>query len=112
MEDFLSFLGYWCTSYFIIVTEEHVLFRKASFKRYDLDAWNDPKRLPHGIAAAIAFLLSVIFWAMGMANSVYVGPIAKKFGGNGGDVAVELTFVLSGILYPPLRALELYVFGK
>ena len=112
LEDFLSFLGYWCTSYFIIVTEEHVLFRKASFKRYDLDAWNDPKRLPHGIAAAIAFLLSVIFWAMGMANSVYVGPIAKKFGGNGGDVAVELTFVLSGILYPPLRALELYVFGK
>lgn len=108
LNDFLSFLAYWLTSYFIIIFEEHVLFRKASFSQYDLDAWNDPKRLPHGFASALTFLATVVMWVMGMANQVYAGPVARQFGGNGGDVAVELTFALGCVLYPPLRALELY----
>lgn len=32
LEDFLSLLGYWCTTYFVIVFSEHLIFRKVSRK--------------------------------------------------------------------------------
>lgn len=62
LENFLALLGYWCTSYFVIVFSEHYIFRKGSIDRYDLTAWNDPSRLPHGLAALGAFLLGVGAW--------------------------------------------------
>lgn len=62
LENFLALLGYWTTSYFVIVFLEHFLFRKGDFGRYDLTAWNDPKRLPMGLAALGAFLLGVGAW--------------------------------------------------
>jgi purine-cytosine permease-like protein len=68
LQSFLSLLGYWCTSYFIIVFSEHFVFRKGNFANYDLEAWNDPSRLPHGIAAGTAFGLGVIAWVMGMVS--------------------------------------------
>lgn len=49
--DFLSLLGYWCTSYAVVLLTEHTFIRKRDFANYDLAGWNDPARLPHGIAA-------------------------------------------------------------
>ncbi|KAF6525746.1 hypothetical protein HZS61_011541 [Fusarium oxysporum f. sp. conglutinans] len=46
LQDFLSLLGYWCTSYFVILFEEHTIFRKRDFANYDLEGWNNRKRLP------------------------------------------------------------------
>jgi NCS1 nucleoside transporter family len=69
LENFLALLGYWCTSYFVIVFTEHYLFRRADFGNYDLDGWNDPARLPRGYAAFAAFSLGVIAWVMGMVQS-------------------------------------------
>lgn len=111
LQDFLSLLGYWCTSYTIILFEEHVIFRKGNFDNYDLEAWNDPSRLPHGIAAATAFLLGVVAWCMGMDETWFVGPLAKLIGG-GGDVANEFTFVVTALTYLPTRYLELKYFGR
>lgn len=62
LENFLALLGYWCTSYFVIVFLEHYVFRKDDFSRYDLEGWNDPKRLPLGLAAFVTFILGVGAW--------------------------------------------------
>lgn len=49
---------------------------------------------------------------MGMAETWYVGPLAKLIGTYGGDVANEFTLVVTSLSYLPLRLLELKVFGK
>lgn len=112
LQNFLSLLGYWCTSYAVILFEEHFIFRKGSFENYDLDGWNDPERLPHGIGASVAFGLGVIAWVMGMNQTWYRGPLAGLIGTNGGDVANELTFVVTAVAYIPARYLELQYFKR
>lgn len=113
LENFLSLLGYWCTSYFVIVATEHFLFRNADVaNRYDLEGWNDPARLPHGFAAITAFLLGVVMWCMGMVETWFVGPVGKLIGSSGGDVANEMTFAMTLVAYVPLRYLELKYAGK
>ncbi|KAL4402238.1 transmembrane transporter [Malassezia pachydermatis] len=91
---------------------EHVVFRKGSFANYDLEGWNDPDRLPHGIAAIVVFLVGVVCWVMGMAETWYVGPLARLFGPDGGDIANEFTLAFTVVTYIPLRYLERRVFGK
>ena len=72
LEDFLALLGYWCTSYFVIVFSEHFVFRKGNFQNYNLEGWNDPRVLPMGLAAGTAFALGVIAWVMGMVSHCFV----------------------------------------
>ncbi|KAJ5880782.1 uncharacterized protein N7473_011835 [Penicillium subrubescens] len=112
LQDFLSLLGYWCTSYAVILFEEHFVFRKGNFENYDLEGWNDPARLPMGIGASVAFALGVIAWVVGMDETWFIGPLAKLIGDYGGDVANEFTFVVTALSYIPARYLELKYFGK
>ena len=65
LSNFLALLGYWCTSYFVIVFTEHYLFRKGNYYNYNLEGWNDPSVLPMGLAAGTAFALGIIAWVMG-----------------------------------------------
>ena len=112
LQNFLSLLGYWGTQYFIILFSEHVIFRRMDFNNYDLDAWNDPKRLPLGIAAGVAFAVGIVAWIMGMVETWYVGPLGKLIGSSGGDIANEFTFVVSGLIYIPARFLERKMVGR
>ncbi|KAI1812868.1 permease for cytosine/purines, uracil, thiamine, allantoin-domain-containing protein [Poronia punctata] len=112
LQNFLSLLGYWATSYFVILFVEHYLFRKGSFVNYDLDGWNDPSRLPIGLAALAAFLVGVAAWIVGMVETWYIGPLGKLIGKDGGDVANEFTFVVTLVTYIPARYLELKIFGR
>ena len=113
LENFLSLLGYWCTSYFVIVATEHFVFRKANVEaNYDLEGWNDPARLPLGLAALASFLLGVVMWCMGMVETWFVGPVGGLIGGGGGDVANELTFAVTLLAYLPLRWAELKFFKR
>ncbi|TGJ85745.1 hypothetical protein E0Z10_g2981 [Xylaria hypoxylon] len=112
LQNFLSLLGYWSTSYFVVLFIEHYVFRKGSFENYDLDAWNDPTRLPLGLAAFAAFLVGVGGSVLGMVETWYVGPVGKLIGSNGGDVANELTLIATLITYLPARYLELKVFRR
>ena len=113
LENFLSLLGYWCTSYFVIVATEHFLFRRGDVARnYDLEAWNDPSRLPWGLAAIAAFLLGVVMWCMGMVETWFVGPVGGLIGEGGGDVANEMTFAMTLVAYVPLRWAELRFVGR
>ncbi|KAI6842355.1 hypothetical protein KC340_g1761 [Hortaea werneckii] len=112
LENFLSMLGYWCTSYFVILFCEHYIFRKGNFANYDLDGWNDPKKLPVGVAAFCAFALGVVMWIMGLVQTWYVGPVGARIGSSGGDVANELTLAVTAIAYVPFRYLELKYIGR
>ncbi|KAI1822008.1 permease for cytosine/purines, uracil, thiamine, allantoin-domain-containing protein [Xylaria intraflava] len=112
LQNFLSLLGYWSTSYFVVIFLEHYVFRKGNFENYDLEAWNDPSRLPIGFAALAAFLVGVVGWVLGMVEVWYAGPVGKLIGSAGGDVANELTLVLTTITYLPARYFELKVFGR
>ncbi|KAJ8604736.1 hypothetical protein MRB53_041685 [Persea americana] len=112
LENFLALLGYWCTSYFVIVFSEHYIFRKGSVDKYDLTAWNDPKRLPIGLAAFGAFFIGVGAWVSSMEQTWYTGPLAKLIGSTGGDVANQFTFGVTVLSFIPLRWLELRHFGR
>ena len=112
LQNFLSLLGYWCTSYFVILFTEHYVFRKGDFANYDLDGWNDPARLPLGVAAMTAFGLGVIAWCMGMVETWYIGPLGKLIGDYGGDIANEFAFIVTLMTYPPARYLERKIFGR
>lgn len=112
LENFLSLLGYWNTSFFVIVFTEHYLFRKGNFANYDLPGWNDPKRLPIGIAGFAAFGLGVVAWVLGMVETWYVGPLGALIGEYGGDVANEFAFVVTLVAFVPIRYFELKWIGR
>ncbi len=112
LQNFLSLLGYWSTQYFVILFSEHVIFRKANFANYDLEGWNDPKRLPLGLAAGASFAIGIIAWVMGMVETWYVGPLGKLIGSSGGDIANEFTFIITALAFIPLRFLEKKIVGR
>jgi purine-cytosine permease-like protein len=82
-ENFLSILGYWVCAYFVIIFQEHFLFR---FRReeYNRDAWNTPKMLPRGFAAMLSFWIGIMGAFMGMSQTWFVGPLSAHFGPFGG----------------------------
>lgn len=139
--NFLPMVGYWISMYFIILLEENSIFRRDRFSHlfvkeweqegekqtavsgklngirrkthYNFRIWNDYDRLTHGFAATAAFIFGATGAAVGMAQAYWVGPLAKKVGGQyGGDIAMWLCMGFSGVVYPPLRYLELKKFGR
>jgi purine-cytosine permease-like protein len=85
-----------------VVSVEHLYFRKGSFARYDLQSWNVPSRLPLGAAALGACILSFALVIPSMNQVWYTGPIARKTG----DIGFEMAATVTALLYIPLRRLE------
>ncbi|KAI9926772.1 hypothetical protein ASPWEDRAFT_143114 [Aspergillus wentii DTO 134E9] len=112
LENFLSLLGYWNTSFFVIVFTEHYLFRGGNLANYDLDAWNTPSKMPVGYAGLTAFLCGAAGWIVGMVETYYIGAVAAMIGADGGDVANQLAFVFTSGSFIPLRKLELKYVGR
>lgn len=101
--NFLALMGYWVIIWMSITVEEQFLFRsRIGFRTgigdkesrrgwgqaYDWTMWNQPEKLPHGIAALIAFLVGWAGAILCMAQFWYTGPIAKLVGKNGADVSL------------------------
>lgn len=112
LTNFLSPMGYWNTSFFVILAAEHYLFRGGNLANYDLEAWNTPAKMPIGVAGLMAYLCGAAGWILGMAQTYYVGALAKLIGDRGGDIANELALVFTTISYIPLRQLELRYIGR
>ena len=111
VSNFVSLLGYWTVSFTLILLVEDKWFRR--FEGYNLSAWNQPSKLPWGVAAVLSLLIGYLAGGVtGMAQTWYIGPIAAKFGGYGGDVGVFLSAVLTLVSYPPLRMLERKYTGR
>jgi purine-cytosine permease-like protein len=111
VSNFVSLLGYWTVSFTIILALEDQLFRKKS--GYNLVAWDQPAKLPYGIAAILSLLTGYLAGGVtGMAQTWYIGPIAARFGEFGGDVGIYLSAVFTLMVYPPLRMLEKRYTGR
>lgn len=108
LENFVGLIGYWSASFIAVVVTEHLVFRRGDCASYGLEAWNSASRLPPGVAAIAAAVLSYGIVVPGMAQVWYVGPIAETTG----DIGLELALVMGALLYVPLRALEKRIAGR
>ncbi|PSK41480.1 hypothetical protein C7M61_001163 [Candidozyma pseudohaemuli] len=133
--NFLPMVGYWISMYFVMLLEENTIFRSQYFhhlytkeneveegtsalykKRrqfYNFAIWNDYERLTRGLAATAAFVCGAAGAAVGMSQAYWIGPLARKVGGEeGGDIAMWLCMAFSGTVYPFARYWELKKFGR
>lgn len=117
LENFVALIGYWSASFCGIVAAEHLAFRRGlpwsgsrrSYEEaYDHRIWTDASKLPLGVAALGSGVLSFGLVIPCMAQVWYTGPIAKTTG----DLGFEVAFVLSAVLYVPLRKLEIKLTGR
>ncbi|KAF2099874.1 hypothetical protein NA57DRAFT_65737 [Rhizodiscina lignyota] len=105
VSNFVALLGYWTISFTLILLIEDQLFRR--HEGYNLHAWDQPKKLPLGIAAVMALLTGYLAGGVtGMSQTWYIGPIAAKFGGFGGDVGIFLSGAFTIAVYLPGRWYE------
>jgi len=107
LTNFLAIIGYWAGCFDAVLIEELVVFRRLDYSTYDHGIWNVGRKLPTGLAAIGASILSFGLIVPGMAEVWYTGPIAETTG----DIGFELAFVVTAILYLPLRWLEIKVRG-
>jgi purine-cytosine permease-like protein len=111
VSNFVSLLGYWTVSFTLILLIEDRWFRRVM--GYDLTVWDKPSKLPWGVAAVLALLAGYLAGGLpGMAQTWYTGPIAKHFGGEGGDVGIYLSAVITLVVYPIARQIELKMAGR
>ena len=68
IDNFLAILGYWTLAFGLILAIEHFWFRPR-LAGYDLSAWQDPTRMPVGLAGTVALLIGIGFSFLGMAQT-------------------------------------------
>jgi purine-cytosine permease-like protein len=107
LTNFLALLGYWASAFGAVILVEHLIFRRNNFGAYDYSAWNTPSKLPTGIAALGACLVAVAVIVPAMEQVWWTGPIGKKTG----DIGFELAFFVTALVYPVMRMIELKVRG-
>lgn len=105
LQTLLSDIGYWTVIHITGVIERHLIFRRG-WASYDFNRWNNPSVLSFGWASMAAFALGFLGVALGMRVTWYKGPIASLIGGSGANKGPELTFAVSGIVFPVLRWIE------
>ena len=111
VSNFVSLLGYWTVSFTLVLLIEDNWFRRHD--GYNLSAWDTPSKLPWGVAAVFALLAGYCAGGVtGMAQTWYIGPIAAKFGGDGGDVGVYMSFAITLVVYPIARTIEKRYTGR
>jgi purine-cytosine permease-like protein len=122
LSNFLGIIGYWAGDFpsfsqspisglttgtspgawVSVICVEHLYFRKGKFALYDIQSWNVPSQLPLGAAALGASVLSFALVFPSMSQVWYTGPIARKTG----DIGFELAMAVTALLYIPLRHVE------
>lgn len=108
LADFVALLAYWSSAFLGVVLAEHRVFRGADCAAYDPAAWDDPGRLPPGVAALAAAAGCMALVVPSIAQVWYTGPIAARTG----DLGFEVAFVLAALLYVPFRHVEKRVAGR
>ncbi|KAK6338699.1 purine-cytosine permease [Orbilia brochopaga] len=113
LENFMLLIAYWLGIYEGISLTEHFVFRRG-FKGYEPSHYDQPDKLPVGIAAFVAFCAGVGGAVVGMSQVYWIGPIAKLCGAPpyGGDVGFEMAFGFAAVTYLALRPLEKARFGR
>jgi purine-cytosine permease-like protein len=94
--NFLALMGYWVAIWFAILLEERYIFHR--HREYNWAAWDDPSKLPIGIAAFIAFLVGWAGAVLCMAQVWYIGPLARLVGEYGADVGFRSLLLVIHLL--------------
>ncbi|KAK0734351.1 purine-cytosine permease [Lasiosphaeria miniovina] len=107
LENFMVLTSYWLAIYQGVALPEHFIFRRG-FGGYVPEHYDNPKALPPGFAAVVAFGFGILGAAMGMSQTWYTGPIARLCGTSefGADVGFELGFAFAALSFIMLRTLE------
>lgn len=80
INNLLSMLGYWTLAFALILLIEHFWFRPR-LGGYELSAWQDPERLPWGLAGTASLLIGIGFSFLGMSQTwVSHRPSLSLFG--------------------------------
>ncbi|KAB8253628.1 permease for cytosine/purines, uracil, thiamine, allantoin-domain-containing protein [Aspergillus pseudonomiae] len=108
--NFLALMGYWVAIWIAIILEERFIFRFRT--GYNWSVWNDPSKLPVGIAAFVAFVVGWVGAILCMAQVWYIGPLSRLVGEYGADMGNYVGFTWAGLVYPPLRYVELRMLGR
>ena len=91
------------------MVQEHYIFRKGSFRNWNLEDLDNPRRLPLGVASFLALGIGWVGAVLGMSTTFYVGHVALKLNPTppfGTDFGFEMALAFSGLTYPPLRYIE------
>ncbi|KAF4628347.1 hypothetical protein G7Y89_g9806 [Cudoniella acicularis] len=110
--NFLALMGYWVVLWIVISIEEHFIFRRHSKPTFVWSDWDKQERLPIGLAAFTAFCVGWVGAVLCMSQAYFIGPIASLIGDDGGDMGNYVGFAWAGLVYLPLRYLELKKFGR
>lgn len=106
--NFLSMIGYWAGCFDAVVIEELVVFRNRDYGLLDPKIWDQGRKLPTGLAAIGASIISLGLVVPSMNTPWFTGPIGAKIG----DIGFESAFFVTGIAYYPLRTLEIKLTGR
>ncbi|CAF3617360.1 unnamed protein product [Rotaria sp. Silwood1] len=68
--------SYFFTIFIVIVLEDHLLFRRCSFKNYNFDILHSYKLLPISLAIILSGIFGIIGTALGMSQTWFNGLIA------------------------------------
>ncbi|KXX77932.1 Purine-cytosine permease fcyB [Madurella mycetomatis] len=107
LTNFLALIGYWAGCFDAVLVVELVVFRRLDYSTFDHAIWNVGRKLPPGIAAIGASLVSMALVIPGMAAPWYTGPIAETTG----DIGFEMAFAVTALCYLPFRWLEIRLRG-
>jgi purine-cytosine permease-like protein len=109
----IDVISYFFSIFIVIIFEDHLLFRRCSFKNYDFNIWNNRKFLPISIAAFLSSLVGIIGIVLGMSQTWFSGPIAKAIGDDNNNqhypnLGFQTGFIFTAITFPLFRIIELH----
>ncbi|CAG8980829.1 hypothetical protein HYALB_00003757 [Hymenoscyphus albidus] len=110
--NFLALMGYWVVPWIAITLEEEFIFRRRDVPTFVWNDWDQPSRLPVGLAAMAAFCVGWVGAVLCMSQAYYIGPLARPVGDFGADMGNYVGFAWAGLVYLPLRYLEKKKFGR
>ncbi|CCH60907.1 hypothetical protein TBLA_0D04100 [Henningerozyma blattae CBS 6284] len=111
MTSFMDSIGYYLSIYIAIALSEHFIYRRG-FKGYNIEDWNNSKKLPIGIAGTVALIVGAFGVALGMCQSYWKGEIGRLIGNNGGDIGFELGAGWAFVAYNIVRPIEIKYYGR
>jgi purine-cytosine permease-like protein len=103
--SFQGVIGYWSTAFAAIILTEHLVFRRGQYSSYSvLTQWDQPRKLPPGLAAVFTFACAFGIIVPSMSQVWYIGPLPEKRGT--GDIAVITGFAVAVVVYLGVRSVE------
>ena len=105
LTDFLLIMGYWLGPWCTVMVLDYFCYRMPAVnhertRAYEVDAWDDPSRLPARWPAILAMALGLLGAALGAHQALWSGPLS-----HGADVGFEVAVAVTAVAYVALRKL-------